>query len=222
MPVTPPSTGSAHSSSSVNTPCNPLLAAGLIPESLADILHVPERKEKETRRRINTKARVITGDEYVEELKKMEEEAQQKEQESQRKKKGREEKKAAKEMEKRKKEEEKSEKRKKEAEKRKKEAEKSKMVKDESRVNPRKNTTPDQGSSSSKSISTAENNPQPSGTCLRPSCSRNPPVKVIEALLESSSSSESEEDDSCFKCGKKDPPIYDGSDIDWICCRSCD
>ena len=67
MPLTtPPSIGSAHSSSSVNTPCNPLLAAGL---SLADILQVPECKEKETRRHINTKARVIMGDEYVEELK---------------------------------------------------------------------------------------------------------------------------------------------------------
>ena len=66
MPVTiPPSIRSAHSSVSVNTP---FLAAGLIPESLADILQVPESKEKETRRRINTKARVITGDEYVEEL----------------------------------------------------------------------------------------------------------------------------------------------------------
>ena len=44
----------------------------------------------------------------------------------------------------------------KEEENRKKEAEKSKMVKGGSRVNPRKNTTPDQGFSSSKSISTAE------------------------------------------------------------------
>ena len=69
MPVTTlPSTGSADSSSSVNKPCNPLLAAGLIPESLADILQVPGHEEKETRQRINTKARVITGDDYVEEL----------------------------------------------------------------------------------------------------------------------------------------------------------
>ena len=107
-------------------------------------------------------------------------------------------------------------------EKKKKKVEKSKMVKGGSRVNPRKNTTPDQGSSSNKSIYTAENNPQPSGTCLRPIRSQNSPEKVIEALLESSSSSESEEDDSCSKCGKKGQPNYDGSDIDWISCRSCD
>ena len=73
------------------------------------------------------------------------------------------------------------------------------MVKGGSRVNPRKNTTPDQGSLSRKSISTAENNPQPSGTCLQ-----NPPAKVIEALLKSSSSSESEEDDDKYKI---DDPI---------------
>ena len=78
------------------------------------------------------------------------------------------------------------------------------MVKGGSRVNPRKNTTPDQGSLSRKSISTAENNPQPSGTCLQPSRSRNPPAKVIEALLKSSSSSESEEDDDKYKI---DDPI---------------
>ena len=210
--TTPPSSGSASasSSSSASTPCNPLLAAGLIPESLADILQVPERKEKETRRRIGTKARVITGDEYMEELRKKEEEAQQKEEEKQRKKKEREEKKEAKEM----------EKRKKEAEKRKKNAEKSMIPRGGSRVNPRKNDKSGQSSSTGEFTST-EDDPQPTETLRRPGRSRNPSAKVIEAILELSSSSESE-DDSCFKCGKKNPPSYDGDNIDWISCRSCD
>lgn len=47
--TTLPSTTSIHTSNSVNTSCNPLLVAGLIPERLADILQVPERREKETR-----------------------------------------------------------------------------------------------------------------------------------------------------------------------------
>ena len=204
--TTPPSTGSSHCSSSANTPCNPLLAAGLIPESLADIFEVPERSVKETRRRINTKARVITGDEYVEEIRKKEEEAQQKEREKQRRKKEREEKKAAKEM-----------------EKRQKEAKKSKTPRGRAQVNPRKNVTPGQSSSTSKS---AEDNPQPSGTHLRLSRSRNPSARFIEGMLQSSISSESEEDDSCFKCGNKYPPHYDAlpydDNIDWISCRSCD
>ena len=193
-PVTTPlSTGSAHSLSSVNTPCNPLLAAGLIPESLADIFQVPERKVKETRQRITTKARVITGDEYTEELKKKEDEAQEKE--KQRKKKEREEKKAAKE--------------------RKKEAERNKMPRGQRQVNPRKNDT----SGQSSSTRSAEGN---SGAPLRPSCSRHPPAKIIESLIQPSSSSESE-DDSCFKCGKKNPPCCDlDNNIDWISCRSCD
>ena len=89
-------------------PCNPLLAAGLIPKTLEDILQVPVLKEKKISRRINTKARVITGEEYVEEIRKKEEEIQKIEQEKQRRKREREEKRAAKELEKRRKELEKS------------------------------------------------------------------------------------------------------------------
>ena len=67
-------------------------------------MQVPVRKEKKISRRINTKAGVITGEEYVEEIRKKEEEIQKIEQEKQRRKREREEKRAAKEMEKRRKE----------------------------------------------------------------------------------------------------------------------
>ena len=51
---------------------------------------------------------------------------------------------------------------------------------------------------------------------------RHPTTKVLEAaLLELSSSSESE-DDACFVCGKNDPLNYDGVAVDWISCRNCD
>ena len=73
---TPNLSNRANSSSGASTPCNPLLAAGLIPKSLEDILQVPVHKEKKISRRINTKARVITGEEYVEEIRKKEEEIQ--------------------------------------------------------------------------------------------------------------------------------------------------
>ena len=56
---TPDLSNRANSSSGASTLCNPLLAAGLIPKSLEDILQVPVRKEKKISRRINTKARVI-------------------------------------------------------------------------------------------------------------------------------------------------------------------
>ena len=101
---TPDLSNRANSSSGASTPCNPLLAAGLIPKSLEDILQVPMRKEKKISRRINTKARVITGEEYVEEIIKKEEEIRKIEQEKQRRKRERDEKRAAKEMEKRRKE----------------------------------------------------------------------------------------------------------------------
>jgi len=56
------------------TPVNPLVAAGLIPNSLEDFLQVPQRKQGGTRTRVVTKARVITGEEYMEELQKKERE----------------------------------------------------------------------------------------------------------------------------------------------------
>ena len=46
-------------------------------------------------------------------------------------------------------------------------------------------------------------------------------IALEAALLELSSSSESE-DDACFVCGKNDPPNDDGVSVDWISCRNCD
>ena len=90
---TPDLSNRANSSSGASTPFNPLLAAGLIPKSF---LQAPVCKEKKISRRINTKASVITGEEYVEEIRKKEEEIQKIEQEKQRRKRKREEKRAAK------------------------------------------------------------------------------------------------------------------------------
>ena len=65
---------------------NPLLDAGLIPANLADILQVPQKKERTVRRRFTSTARVITADEYVEGMRQRDEEARLKEEEKRRKK----------------------------------------------------------------------------------------------------------------------------------------
>ena len=71
---------------------NPLLDAGLIPANLADILQVPQKKERMVRRRYTSTARVITADEYVEGMRQRDEEARLKEEEKRRKKEKREQK----------------------------------------------------------------------------------------------------------------------------------
>ena len=72
-------------SSETSRPCMPNnpLEAGLIPESLADLLQVPKREDQAIRPRIITKARVVTGNMYMEEVRKKDEEARQKEEEKQ-------------------------------------------------------------------------------------------------------------------------------------------
>lgn len=82
------------------TPVNPLVAAGLIPKSLEDLLQVPQRKQGGTRTRVVTKARVITGEEYMEELQKKEREVKEKEEAKQKRKEEREQKRKEKEEEK--------------------------------------------------------------------------------------------------------------------------
>lgn len=63
---------------------NPLVAAGLIPEYLQDILVADDKQPAKKRKtRVITKARVITGDEYIKELKEAQE--KKKEAEEQRK-----------------------------------------------------------------------------------------------------------------------------------------
>jgi len=82
------------------TPVNPLVAAGLIPKSLEDLLQVPQRKQGGTRTRVVTKAQVITGEEYMEELQKKEREVKEKEEAKQKRKEEREQKRKEKEEEK--------------------------------------------------------------------------------------------------------------------------
>lgn len=61
---------------------NPLVSAGLIPPHLHDILVISEtRAPKKKLSRVVTKARVITSDEYLEELQKKEKEKEEKERE---------------------------------------------------------------------------------------------------------------------------------------------
>ena len=79
--TTPTSSGSSRPC----TPSNPLLEAGLIPESQADLLQVPQRTDQPIRRRIIAKARVITGDEYTDVVRKKDEEERQEEEKQRRK-----------------------------------------------------------------------------------------------------------------------------------------
>ena len=79
--TTPTSSGSGRPC----TPSNSLLEAGLIPESQADLLQVPQRTDQPIRRRIIAKARVITGDEYTDVVRKKDEEGRQEEEKQRRK-----------------------------------------------------------------------------------------------------------------------------------------
>ena len=71
---------------------NPLLDAGLIAANLADMLQVPQKKERMVRRRFVSTARVITAHEYVEGMRQRDEEARLKEEEKRGKKEEREQK----------------------------------------------------------------------------------------------------------------------------------
>ena len=79
--TTPTSSGSSRPC----TPSNSLLEAGLIPESQADLLQVPQRTDQPIRHRIIAKARVITGDEYTDVVRKKDEEGRQEEEKQRRK-----------------------------------------------------------------------------------------------------------------------------------------
>ena len=95
--VTPTSTssgGAMLTSNGASRTCspNPLLDAGLIAANLADMLQVPQKKERMVRRRFVSTARVITAHEYVEGMRQRDEEARLKEEEKRRKKEEREQK----------------------------------------------------------------------------------------------------------------------------------
>lgn len=87
---------------------NPLVAAGLIPEHLQDILVSPEDGPKKKKRsRMVTKARVITGDEYMEIMREKGRKKENEQREKEDRKKKREEKRLQKEKEKEEKKKEK-------------------------------------------------------------------------------------------------------------------
>lgn len=69
-------------------PIQLLLDAGLVPANLADVLQVPQRKERTAKHQFISTAKVITAEEYVEEMHQRDEEVRLKEKEKKGKKEG--------------------------------------------------------------------------------------------------------------------------------------
>ena len=234
IPVTPHSSGRSTPRSLIS---NPLVAAGLIPEDLADILSAPEETTATKRRRI-TGARVLTADEYykmMEEKDRKEKEAaelkEKRKQEREEKKREREQKKAEKEQQKAEKERQKADKRKGKGKKQKpeksqQEAEKEGQKADKKRqekqtFKPQKRKCADSQEKTSKhqrldDDSTDSDGEQPGPSC-RPKRTRQLPARFCV----DSEESDSVDDTQCEICDKRVPEGVKAAHIFWIDCDKC-
>ena len=197
---------------------NPLLDAGLIPANLADILHVPQKKERTVRQHFTSTARVITADEYVEGMRQRDEEARLKEEEKRRKKEEREQKREKAEE----KERKQAEKERKKAEKEQKHAQKGKMPRGKPKKVISDSETPVQTASDDGPSPTTGGIPGLPSMHSGIQCRRKPTEKARQAAeLASTDSDEGDDDDDCFIYGKAIPPHHAGGpSIEWILCQS--
>ena len=212
-------------SSGTNPKDNPLVSAGLIPEHLHDILAITNYVSTTKKRpRVVTKARVITNEEYLEEIRKKEKEKEEEEAKKAQKEKEREIKK--KEAEKKKEEmQRKREERQKKAEERKKSMEEKKGSGRQKKQATKKGGECSTPSRVRESVRKSKRKLEDDFVTLGDSDSQDSDEDSSniedtdeEAREEREVESEEEDDEACFKCGSHEPPSDCEDDVSWFQC----